>query len=50
MNLGKFKLLYDRLNLVLDEFNPRSWSEIAQILKQIKVIDDFADTEIVQVQ
>ncbi|MEJ2485474.1 MAG: glycosyltransferase [Anaerolineales bacterium] len=39
MNSAKSADLYYRLNLVLDGFNPTRWSDIAQILKQIKTAD-----------
>jgi hypothetical protein len=39
MNSAKSEDLIYLLNLVLDEFNPRSWSEITQILKQVENIN-----------
>ncbi|MEN8241263.1 MAG: glycosyltransferase [Chloroflexota bacterium] len=42
MNSAKSENLFDQFNLALDEFNPGSWSDIAQILEQVKRIDQPA--------
>jgi glycosyltransferase involved in cell wall biosynthesis len=40
MDSAKSENLFDDFSLILDDFNPGSWSEIANILKQIKRINE----------